>query len=367
MKVIHIIPSLVSGGAETMLYKLLKNKSTTNYEVEIVTLTSGDYYTDKIKEMNIPIHELNLKANNPLKSIVKLIKILKTADIIQSWMYYSDFLSFFIGKLILRKKVIWGVRRSYLNKELMKSTTFYIAKLNSYLSKFVDKVVSCSIVGKDNHVEFGYSAKNMVVIANGFDINELDESDFIRLEMNLTANTNILLNVARWELLKDHKTLLKAVNILKIQGIKFNLVLVGKNIDKHNVELNEEIRLNNVEDCVTLLGERKDIPYLMKAADFYISSSISEGFPNVIGEAMASSLYCIATDAGDTKYILGETGSVVESGNPEMLANGIIQATRLEHIEKQRLVSLALSRVKTEFSIGKIVSEYEKLYRNLMR
>ena len=349
-----------------MLYKLLKHGN--KNQVVVVSMMSKGFYSQKINDLGIQVVHLNVDKSKNILTIWKTLNYhFKKSDIIQSWMYHSDFISFFMGKIVLRKKVIWGVRRSYLHRELMKSTTFYLAKINSYFSRYIDRVVSCSIVGKENHIAFGYSMKNMQVIANGFDVNTSDKNDFFRQEMNINTNTKILLNVARWEALKDHQTLLRASKKLKDKGINFNLVLVGKNMDLDNLDLIKEIRINDLEDCITLLGERDDIPYLMKASDFYISSSISEGFPNVIGEAMASSLYCIATDAGDTKYILGGNGSVVTPGNPVMLANEIFRATMLDDIEKQRLESLALSRVKTEFSIMKIVSEYEKLYENLMR
>lgn len=363
MKVIHVIPSLNSGGAETMLCKLLKNNCNNNFEVEVVTLLSGGFYAEQIKELNIPIHELNLKnEKNPIKVFFRILKVLKGADIIQSWMYHSDLIAFVVGKVILRKKVIWGIRRSYLNKELMKRGTYFTAKLCALFSKYVDGIISCTIVGKGNHEEFGYSNTNFIVIPNGFDIGEYSDKHLLPQK---TQKRFKLLNVARWEPLKDHETLLSTARILIAKGIQFELQLVGTGIEQSNKKLVNMIEEFNLNKEVQLLGVRKDIPELMRTSDIYVSSSISEGFPNVIGEAMASELYCVATDAGDTKYILDEFGIIVPIKDPEKLAEAILHVINMDDDDLMNMKFHARKRIEEEFSIQRIVKQYEEMYQKI--
>lgn len=103
MKIVHIIPSLNSGGAETMLYKLLKFRQS-EMDIEIITFISDGFYANEIREMNISVHEINIKKLR-IKSVFKIINILKGADIVQSWMYHSDLIALIFGKLLLKKRL----------------------------------------------------------------------------------------------------------------------------------------------------------------------------------------------------------------------------------------------------------------------
>lgn len=363
MRIIHIIPSLNSGGAETMLYKLIKNRQK-EYDIEIVTLLSGGFYAEKIRALNIPIHELNFKnKKNVFKSITLLVKTLKRADIIQSWMYHSDLISLLFGKTLMKKKVIWGIRRSYLEKKHLKKRTYYIAKLCAYFSKYVDGIVSCTIVGKVRHRDFGYENQNFEVISNGFEINE----SYCNQPVDLKSPSKIkFLNIARWEPLKDHRNLLAALQKVKKTGIQFELLLVGNGIDENNKKLLDMIIEYDLYKEVKLLGVRNDIPGLMKNADIYVSSSLSEGFPNVIGEAMAAGLYCVATDAGDTKYLIDDFGILVEVGSPTALAEGILSAVKMDKSDLLKMKNQARKRIENEFSIQHIVDKYEVMYQKIM-
>lgn len=362
LKIVHIIPSLNSGGAEAMLYKLLKNQASPNNSIEIVTLLSAGFYADQIRKMKYPVHELNLKtARNPFKVFLQLVKVFRKADIIQSWMYHSDLIAFVLGKLMLRKKVIWGIRRSYLDKEYMRVGTYYTAKICAYLSKYVDGIISCTFVGKKNHEKFGYKNHNFIVISNGFDLEEFDECS----NMKKTNKLLRLLNVARWEPLKDHRTLFAAAHDLKEKGFQYELLLVGSGMDKNNESLLEMICEYNIGNEVKLLGVRKDIPDLMRSSDIYISSSLSEGFPNVIGEAMASGLFCVATNAGDTKYIIDGFGAVVSIKDPIKLAEGIIRAIRMDKNDLRDIKHQARKRIEEEFSIQHIAKQYETMYQKI--
>ena len=361
MRIVHLISSLNSGGAETMLYKLLKSRSE-NVDIEIVTLISGGFYAEQIKEMNIPIHNLNMKnGRRPIKSIIKLLKVFKRADVIQSWMYHSDLLAFIFGKLFLRKKVIWGIRRSYLDKQHMKLGTYYTAKICARFSKYVDGIISCTIAGKESHQKFGYENENFEVISNGFNIEEFNEK-----KNEPYPNEGLrLLNVARWEPLKDHHTLFSAARILKEKGVQFELRLVGSGIDEHNIKLMDMVAKYDLAKEIKLLGVRNDIPQLMRTSDIYVSSSLSEGFPNVIGEAMASELYCVATDAGDTKYIIDNFGTVVPIKDPIRFAEGLLHAINMDKDILANIKFQARKRIEENFSIQHIVKQYETMYQKI--
>src|SRR5699024_1435954 len=124
----------------------------------------------------------------------------------------------------------------------------------------------------------------------------------------------------RWNILKDHKNLLQALRIVKEQNLKFQAILVGPNINDQNPELMDMLNKYGLTKNVKLLGSREDISTIMSGSDLFVSSSIDEGFPNVIGEAMACEKPCVVTDAGDSRYVIGDTGIVVTPRDSKALA-----------------------------------------------
>jgi glycosyltransferase involved in cell wall biosynthesis len=114
-----------------------------------------------------------------------------------------------------------------------------------------------------------------------------------------------------------------------------------------------------------LLGPVDNIPRLMSALDIATSSSIVEGFPNVVGEAMASGVPCVVTDVGDCALIVGDSGRVVAPRDPEALAAAWAELLELPDGERLALGAKARERVKDNFSIGSVVAAYESLYREM--
>ena len=364
-KIIHIIVGLQNGGAEMMLYKLLKYIDRKKYEVEVVSMLDEGIMGAKIESLGIPVYTLKIRDNiYSLKAFFETIKICKNADIIQTWMYHADLFGFIIAK-ILRKKIIWGIHHSNLEKNKNKKSTLHIAKINSFLSKWVNTVVSCSIVAKKEHIKYDYYSSNIKVIPNGFELDKFYHIESAKYKLAKEfpqLNNKIIFSlVARYEILKDHKTCLEAMKIIKnLFTENFILLLCGTGINEDNKELMNLIIKNQLEKQVLLLNRREDIPIIMSATDIYISSSSGEGFPNVIGEAMACETPCIVTDVGDSAYIIGDYGRVVERQCPEKLANEIIDFIKSEEYLKNK--KDCRKRILNNFEIHKIVSEYEKLY-----
>lgn len=368
IKITHIITGLNMGGAEAMLYKTLKFIDKKRYNINVISLLGEGVYSDKIRELGIDVISLNMKVGFPLiKSFIKARKHVRGTHIIQTWMYHADLFGFILFKLSKAKKLIWGIRRSNLDSRFNKLSTMLIAKLNSKLSKKVDIVVSCSIKAKEAHLRFGYFNKNMVVIPNGFEMNFLKNNSSYSKEfrsiINQPKDTPLILHVGRWNALKDHENLLKALKEINKYNIKFHAVLVGPNIDEDNYELADLINKYKLQKYVSLLGVRKDIPMIMSGADIFVSSSRDEGFPNVIGEAMACETPCVVTDAGDSSYIVGETGIVVPTNNFNALAKGIIDMLSFSEAERKHLGVLARRRVISHFDILKVVKQFEELYQ----
>jgi glycosyltransferase involved in cell wall biosynthesis len=116
---------------------------------------------------------------------------------------------------------------------------------------------------------------------------------------------------------------------------------------------------------VTLLGERDHVERIFPGFDMYCSSSIAEGFPNVVAEAMACALPCVVTDVGGSAEIVDQTGMVVAPRNSSALAKGLRRYVKLSPTERRLIGEKARARVRDVFSLESMVSNYARMYRSL--
>lgn len=365
-KIVHIINGLGSGGAEHMLYKLLKYSDKDKYYHEVISLLDDGIYGKQIEELGIKVNCLNLNKKNILSSVLKARSISKDFHIINTWLYHSDLFGFLIGKVLLRKKLIWNVRHSNLDKDANKPMTLRIVKINSMLSKYVNLVTYNSNMALGNHVKFGYSDKNSKMIANGFELDKLkynlEDRLRIRQELELKEDDKTIITVGRWDIQKDYYTLLEALGELKKQGDKFKMLMVGTDLEWSNKELSSLIDKYNLKNNIILLGRRSDIIGLLSAADIYVSSSLGESFSNSIGEAMACELPCVVTDVGDSKLLVGETGKVVQARDYIALSRELSNLLNNPNLKRN---SKARDRVVNNYKIEKISRVFEKYYNKV--
>ena len=133
-----------------------------------------------------------------------------------------------------------------------------------------------------------------------------------------------------------------------------------------NKLLVEWINKIDFADRLHLLGEHVGMENIIPAFDVSALSSVSEGFPNVVGEAMACGVPCVATDAGDSAYIVGDTGLVVSPGDQVALANALRRMIETKSEERKTLGKRARERVEENFSIDLVVKKYTELYTGLV-
>jgi glycosyltransferase involved in cell wall biosynthesis len=374
MKIVHIITGLNDGGAEAVLYRLCKY-DTTNTHVVISMMDQGKY-GPLLRECGVDMYCLGMPRRGlKLKGLNLLRKHLKKEkpDVIQTWMYHGDLVGGVIARILGYKSICWGIRHSTLEKGKSPQSTILVAKLCSLLSHVVPaKIICCSQRAAEVHQQLGYSKNKIVVIPNGYDLDQFspdqEARQRLRTEWGISDDLPLLGMVARYDPQKDHVNLIKALGMLKKSGKEFRCVLVGSGMDLSNSELVALIEDEDIEDRVLLLGRRLDIQKVMNAIDLHIlSSSYGEAFPNVLAEAMACGTPCITTDVGDAALIVGETGWVVPPKDPTALTQAIANAVEECHKPGKwdERKTASRERINENFCIENILEMYVREWQDV--
>jgi glycosyltransferase involved in cell wall biosynthesis len=163
--------------------------------------------------------------------------------------------------------------------------------------------------------------------------------------------------------MKDHANFLAAAARLVTAHPEAMFLLIGPGADSSNPTLGEMIAVYGLTDRVRVLGPRDDMARVYSALDITtLSSAFGEGCPNVLLEAMACGVPCVATDCGDSAAILGQTGAVVPPRNPDALAAAWERLISLGADKRRSLGSKARDRVTRTYALPAIVGRYDALY-----
>ena len=370
MKIAFIISGLSTGGAETMLHKLMQYIDLSRFDLCVVSLTTKGEIGPHIEAMGIPVHALGMKPGmpNPIK-FMRLVRLLLffRPDVVQTWMYHADLLGGLAARVAGYQHVVWGLRNSNLDAKLTKRSTLLVVKISSFISTWVPKkILTCSTRAAKVHTAVGYRADKMYMIPNGFDLSRFRPDtlarDDVRAELGLAPGTPTVGLVARDDPQKNHSGFIEAAALVHVALPQVHFVLVGTGIDRNNEALTALIKEASLTDYIHLLGRRDDIPRLMTSFDLLVSSSFGEAFPNVLGEAMACGVPCVVTDVGDSAEIVGNTGRVVASGDMNGLAQHIVELLRWPTDQRIQLGIKARQRVRDNYEIGDIAQRYEDFY-----
>jgi glycosyltransferase involved in cell wall biosynthesis len=235
------------------------------------------------------------------------------------------------------------------------------------LSGFPASIINNSFVSAKGHEEvLGYRSGKQIIISNGFDTDVFSPSPQARLrlrsELGLSSDALLIGLVARFHPVKDHSGFLRAARLIQLECPHVHFVLAGQGVTDTNRDLRQIVAELPVPAHAHLLGEFPDVSPLLCGLDVVVLSSASEGFPNVIGEAMSCGVPCVVTNVGDSALLVGETGFVVPARDPEALAQALRTMAQLDHAERNRLGTLARQRIINNFSLDAIAQKYERLY-----
>lgn len=334
MRVLHLISGLQQGGAEIVLRRLCVASHGTIQHM-VISLTDLGIIGPDLQSAGITVDHLGLNRGRfTVRGAWGLRRLIqhRKPDVIQTWMYHADLIGGLLGRQ-LGIPVVWGIRAAKWDPRETSLTTHAVIHLCAWLSRHLPRVItSCSQAAAIVHRGLGFSHDRMVVITNGYDVEafrpDVRKRRELRARCGIPEDVSVVGMVGRWSPVKDHDTFLEAIRRVFAQGLAFQVVLVGSGLDDDNAELQALIARHGLVGHVQCMGRTDDVPAMMNLMDLHVLSSVSEGFPNVLAEAMACGTPCVTTAVGDAPDIVGSLGWVVAPRDPQALSEAIRAAVQ---------------------------------------
>ena len=374
-KILFVIDTLKGGGAEKVLYDILKNMDLLKYKTEIFLIKNEGFYIKKIKELGVEINYLF----NERKDLFNNILYKKTKSmIIKILRYFYCKYPFLIKKM---RNINYDVEIAFLegystvlianrknnSKKIawvhidLEKHKMISRKLERVSYRKVDQIICVSDDSKKSILNlYPENISKVQVIYNPIDKKNILKKASDKIEFSFDKNKINIITIGRLTYQKGYDILLQAHNELIKEGLDYNLIILGEGGEKSNLE--KYINENNLENYTQLLGFKENpYPYL-KEADIFVSSSRYEGYPLVLCEAVCLGKSIIATDCTGPKEILenGKYGLIAEVENVEDLAEKIKKLILDKELRKKYSV---LSKERAEiFNIKKALEEIENLF-----
>jgi len=364
MNILFLVPSLGCGGAERQLVILANELGRRGHMVTIATFYSEGPRGADVDPKRVNLVHLKKRSRTDalgfLRRLVRLIRD-RQPDILHGYLTAGNLAATAAAAFCPGVRLFWGVRDSNIDLKSYDQLTKLTRTVAPFIARRAERVIVNSKAGLEYASQSGYPAERLVHVPNGIDTHAFhfdpDERAVLRFHWGY-ANHHVLIGlIGRIDPMKDHETFLRAAALVSQNVPSARFLCAGggsPQLEQRLRDLARSLGLDNVLrwspplDCMRATYSSLDI--------LCSASSFGEGFPNVIGEAMACETRCIATDVGDSAMILGETGVVVPPRDLDTLAAALIN----ECGRTGRSLA-ARERILQHFSVSQLADRTEAL------
>lgn len=350
MKILHVITSLRTGGAEKLMVDLLPRLRDLGNDVELLLFdgTRTPFY-EELENMRIKIHHLAIEGNvyNPL-NIFRLIEYLKNYDIIHT---HNTACQYFVplAKILSRAKCkLFTTEHNTFNR---RRTIFGWKYIDRFIYSQYKTIISISEKATDNLIAFIGNKYKIRTIENGIDLSKFK---FLS-PVNINSKDKIITMIAGFRKQKDQDTLIKAISLLPQE---YRLWLVGDG--ERRLVLENLVTELNLSNRVKFLGIQSDIPQILEKSHIVVLSSHWEGLSLSSVEGIASGRPFIASDVDGLREVVGGHGVLFPHQDAKALANEI--KSLCENREKYNEVSHACQEKAKQYDINIMAKKYNNLY-----
>lgn len=372
VRVLHVITGLETGGAETFLYNL-SALLLPRVDSRILSLSAGGAMVQPFEHAGMRVTQLGLRGKSGLfKAPAAAMRVRREMrqwrpQVIQGWLNHGNVAATLIRRLNAPSaRLIWSVMQSFNDIEAEKPGTRRAIRLQVRLSAQPDSIICNSYRAKEQLIQLGCAGAALGVIPNGFDIVRFRPSAQARIQMRELIGACdgdfVVGMVARLHPVKDYPSFIRAAALAARSIPRLRVVCVGPGVASSGSPLRALVRDLGLEQRCTLLDERSGMERVYPGLDLLCLTSLTEGSPNVIGEAMACGVPCVATNVGDSAAIIDNTGTVVMPGDPAAVSTAIVHYARLAEDARADLAARARDRIVQRYSMAEIAEQYMAQY-----
>ncbi len=361
MKILQVINSLATGGAEKLLSESLPVYRSKGIAMDVLVLNGSAYPFQQAltAQHAVAIHSLGKgSVYNPFH-VFKIMKYLKQCDLVHVhlfpslyWVALAKWLSFSKTKLIFTEHSTSNKRR---DKWLWRQLDRWV------YSKYEIIVCITNEVREKIKAHLAVSGEKLVVIENGIDLSKVMQAKgYAKAALQLPEAASVLIQVASFKPPKDQLTVIRSMQNLP-ETVHLLLVGEGPLLE----EAQSEAQKRGVANRVHFLGIRMDVPQLLKTADIIILSSRYEGLSLSCLEGMASGRPFVATEVPGLKELVGGSGVLFPYGDEVKLAeivNNLLSDPSKYDAVSQKCVTKAM-----QFDCEKMIEKHIGLYQSLRR
>lgn len=370
INILYVITSLDVGGAQKMILETVKGLDKNRYNLNVCSLKKKNSYVEEFRLAGVAPISLLLPDKVNLfylcklpVAFIKLMKIMKEnkVTIVHSYLFQANLLSRIAARFVKVPVIISSIRIM----EMQKASHLWFDKLTNCL---IDKIITNAEAVRQFIIsKTGVSPDKIVTIHNGINTkhNLNQEKMFSGEKLNLPLGADIIGSIGRLHEQKGFNYLLQALVLVKKEQPNFKCILVGDGKLKNY--LNALSKEYNLTENMIFTGFRKDMDEIISVFDVFVLSSLWEGLPNVIMEAMNQSKPVIATAVGGTAELVQDkiTGLLVPARDPAAMAQSILWI--LKNKEEARIMGQnGRSRIEKLFSLEKMIQKTETIYEQLL-
>jgi glycosyltransferase involved in cell wall biosynthesis len=372
--VLHIITGLETGGAERSLFNLATASRGTGLVHSVLSLADAGCYGPMLQQQGISVETLSMRGGAGLPGALVRVRALirrMRPDIVQGWMPHGNVIATLAAAMSGRRVgLAWNVRQSLYDLRSEKIATQWMIRGLKSFSARPEAIIYNSHQAREHHEALGFSPRHGLVIPNGFDTERWKPDTRRRAELRARLGLNDAVPLAgfvgRFHALKDVPTFMAASAIAMKENPQMHVIMVGDGLTRNNGVL-APLFANLPLQRFHALGQRDDIEMILPAMDFFCLSSASEAFPNVVGEAMASGLPCIASDVGDCAKLIGDHGRIVPRGDATRMAAAMVEMARMDVARRSEIGEAARKKITNSYGLSVTVDAYSQLYDSMMK
>jgi glycosyltransferase involved in cell wall biosynthesis len=375
-RILHIIPSLASGGAERQLTNIISNTTASEFSHHVCTFKDSEFFASVIRKTGHQVNDLEIFKKHPwYSSTRKIISFINNykPDLITTWLYDASI----VGRLAHLIKpdipLVCTLHSVDYEPETISASGWSPVKIEGlrWIDKLTYKLTKPYLIACSNTVKNSYSRRlgiageNVRVIYNSVDPASLNFSEeysqSLRREFKIPPDGFVYMSVGRLVPSKNFSFLLKAfVKVLAAEPNTYLIIIGGGPLEEELKKLSAAL---NIAHRVRFLGIRKDVGACLEMADAFVMTSLYEGHPVALIEAMFKKLPTVSANIEVLQELVtdGKNGLLFDLSKPDELPTAMIKLSRRLEL-RERLSNQAFEEVERRFHIDIIAAEWSDFF-----